>query len=380
MARAMRRLVLDSNGELHAISREDPSPPYLARLVRTTRNRLHLKEAFQMTSHIHRSRWTVVSGFFCRSAFPTAFAVASATSAMGCGAVAQPDGDVGAVSQAFGHYDLVSSYTGSIPETRGWIIEWRIPQLLNPNDAVGVVGQWYYNLESGVYHTGDGWFVYYFGDDNGLAGNEPNCNSMWGSGGTCGGVFSNLQAGQQLIFKYEWCTSSHAASVNGTQLCLYVDLKDGSGYRFLAEDARTTVEMYAHDIEHFASDGFVTPQVSCSAPTRMVRQQRKTTSGSWVNMSGANTWSFSEVSPYVYQNKQLTASPASWESCGGGGSGGACSGVTPWDPAKPWYNYAVGERHTGSNNQLYECNTPSYCYLDPAGPHGSFGWTNRGPC
>jgi hypothetical protein len=379
-----------------------------------------------MFRHIRRFRYLIPKA---------AIALTGAIATLGCGG-AQPDAEsVGSVSQDYGHYDLTSSYTGNIADTRGWIIEWRIPQLLNP-DAVGVVGQWYYNLESGVYHTGDGWFVYYFGDDNGLTGNEPSCNSQWGSGGTCGGVFSNLQAGQQLVFKYEWCTPAHVASVTGTQLCLYVDLKDGTGYRFLAEDARSTVEMYAHDIEHFVDDGLPTPQIPCSAPTKMVRQQRKTTSGSWVNMTGASTWSFNQVSPYVYQNKQLTTSPASWESCSvpsctpetdaqfcsrlgatcgsvtntdncgtsrtvascgtctapatcggdgvanqcGGGSGGACAGVTPWDPAKPWYNYVVGERHTGSNHRLYECKTPAFCYLDPAGPNGSFGWTDKGPC
>src|SRR5262249_4564341 len=160
----------------------------------------------------------------------TAFALLGATSIAGCGGAPQPgEGEeVGAVSQAFGHYDLTSSYTGNIADTRGWIVEWKIPQLLNP-ETVAVVGQWYSNLESGVYHTGDGWFVYYFGDDNGLAGNEPSCNSQWGSGGMCGGVFSNLQPGQQLVFKYEWCTTAHVASVNGTQLCVYVDLKDGNG-------------------------------------------------------------------------------------------------------------------------------------------------------
>ncbi len=325
-----------------------------------------------MFRHIHRFGCEVPSSSFGRSAV-CAFALGVTTS-MGCGG-AQPDHDVDTVSQAFGSYDLMSSYTGSIADTRGWLIEWRIPQI-SPADAVGVVGQWYYNLESGIYHTGDGWFVYYFGDDNGLAGNEPSCGTEWTSGGICTGVFANLQPGQQLVFKYEWCTTSHVASVNGTQLCLYVDLKDGHGYRFLAEDSRSTVEMYTHDIEHFATDGYVKPQISCSAATKMVRQQRKTTSGSWVNMTGASTWSFSAVAPYVFQNQKLTTSPASWESC----SQDACAGVTPWDPAKPWYDYVVGERHTGSNQRLYECKTPSYCYLDPAGPNSSFGWTDKGPC
>ncbi|XYH99417.1 hypothetical protein ACMHYB_06490 [Sorangium sp. So ce1128] len=56
--------------------------------------------------------------------------------------------------------------------------------------------------------------------------------------------------------------------MNGAQICLYVDMKDGSGWQFLAQDARSTVEMYAHDIEHFADVGpeYPEPLVSCEAP------------------------------------------------------------------------------------------------------------------
>jgi hypothetical protein len=67
--------------------------------------------------------------------------------------------------------------------------------------------------------------------------------------------------------------------------------------------------------------------------------------------------------------------------CGGGGTANVCGGntnlcigVTPWDPNKPWFQYTVGERHTGSDNKLYQCNSPGFCYLDPAGPNGHFGW------
>lgn len=76
------------------------------------------------------------------------------------------------------------------------------------------------------------------------------------------------------------------------------------------------------------------------------------------------------------------------QTCGGGGTanvcgapaGGSCAGVTPWDPNQQWFNYTVGERHTGSNNRLYSCQSIGFCYLDPAGPNGHFGWSDLGPC
>jgi peptidoglycan/xylan/chitin deacetylase (PgdA/CDA1 family) len=74
----------------------------------------------------------------------------------------------------------------------------------------------------------------------------------------------------------------------------------------------------------------------------------------------------------------------SGQSCAGGScqtSSGSCAGVTPWDPNKPWYNYATGELHTGSNNHLYACKNVAYCIDDPTGPvGGTYGWTDRGPC
>src|SRR5262249_26300043 len=150
-------------------------------------------------------------------------------------------------------------------------------------------------LESGIWYSPEGgWSVYYYGDDNGLTGNPAECNQLWPSGGTCGGAFSNLAPGRKLKFKYEWCTTAHVASVNGTQACLYVDMEDGAGYRFLAEDSRTnpdgsmSVEMYTHDVEWWPSTPD-RPAISCTNPTRMLGQTRKTTSGSWVNMTGAST-------------------------------------------------------------------------------------------
>ncbi|WP_437720001.1 hypothetical protein [Sorangium sp. So ce861] len=232
-----------------------------------------------------------------------------------------------------GSYHLTSTYTGNVGDTRGWLIEWEVPELVNESEAWGVVGQWYYNLESGIYHTPDGWFVYYFGDDNGTTGNHPSCDGQWTDngvpiGGICGlgGTLTELQAGDQVVFKYEWCTSARVADVNGSLLCLYVDMKDGAGWQFLAQDARTTVEMYAHDIEHFRDVGpaYREPQISCDAPIKMLRQQLKTTSGTWQNMSGSSTWSFYNAPPYVYQNKNLSASPSTWEACL------SCSSLPAW--------------------------------------------------
>jgi len=225
--------------------------------------------------------------------------------------------EVGSTSQPYGSYDLRSHYTKP-SEPRGWIIEWEVPELLNPNTAVGVVGQWYNNFESGIYYIGGRWYVYYYGDNNGLAGNEPSCNSIWESGGTCDGIFSDFQPGQRVVFKYEFCTPDHAPSVDGTQNCLYVDLNDGAGFRFLAEDTNVRpdgAEMYAHDIEHFRSEGYVMPQISCAAPTKMVRQEVKNTDGSWTTLSGADHWTFFSTSPYKFQNQQLDTTPATWETC-----------------------------------------------------------------
>ncbi|WP_437826565.1 PA14 domain-containing protein [Sorangium sp. So ce1153] len=226
---------------------------------------------------------------------------------------------LGVAALKWGSYDLTSSYTGTVGDTRGWIIEWEVPELLNESTAWMAVGQWYYGLESGIYHTPEGWFVYYFGDDNGLAGNHPNCGTTWSSGSTCGGTLGGnlgyLQPGQQLVFKYERCTPAHVADVNGSVICLYVDMKDGTGWQFLAEDAPGTVEMYTHDVEHWADDGYVTPQISCEDPIKMLRQERKTAAGVWEPMSSASTWAFNQAAPYAYQNRNLTASPSTWEAC-----------------------------------------------------------------
>ncbi|WP_437597691.1 hypothetical protein [Sorangium sp. So ce590] len=276
-----------------------------------------------------------------------------------------------------GTYDLSSSYTGTIGDTRGWLIEWEVPALLNESTAWTVVGQWYYNLESGIYHSPDGWFVYYFGDDNGVTGNHSSCNNQWGSGGTCGGSLGDLEPGQQVVFKYEWCTPERVASVTGTQLCLYVDMKDGDGWQFLAQDERTTVEMYTHDVEHFRDVGtqYTEPQISCSAPIKMVRQQLKTTAGVWQNMSGASTWSFHDEPPYVYQNKNLSASPSTWEACK------TCNSLPAWASGQVYTPSTLvtnGGRIWLANQQIWwsdpVCSPSSPAAWCPA------AWTDLGAC
>ncbi|WP_437590922.1 hypothetical protein [Sorangium sp. So ce1000] len=286
-----------------------------------------MNEKSTLSMHTHPRRPS-------RAAWPRAGAALLLLGALGAaactaGAGVEDEENLGVASQR-GTYDLTSSYTGNVDDTRGWLVEWQVPELLNESTAWTAVGQWYYNLESGIYHSPDGWFVYYFGDDNGVTGNHPNCNTQWGSGGTCGGSLGDLQPGQQVVFKYEWCTPERTASVTGSQLCLYVDMKDGAGWQFLAQDARSTVEMYAHDVEHFRGVGpaYPEPQISCEAPIKMIRQQLKTTSGVWQDMSGASTWSFHDATPYVYQNKNLSASPSTWEACTLPGN--ECSGVPAW--------------------------------------------------
>jgi hypothetical protein len=81
-------------------------------------------------------------------------------------------------------------------------------------------------------------------------------------------------------------------------------------------------------------------------------------------------------------------------SCGGCASGQTCSSAgtcqsgvnqcalfSPWDPNKPWYDYSVGEEHTGSNSHLYSCKNVAYCIYDPTSYVGiTYGWTDLGPC
>ncbi|WP_405086772.1 hypothetical protein [Microbispora sp. NBC_01389] len=225
-----------------------------------------------------------------------------------------------------GYYGLTTHYTGSITNTRGWSITWKLPSLSNHSTAWGAVGQWYYGFEAGIYHGPGSWSVYYLGDKDGTTENNPLCDASmwWGEGGTCGGVMTNLPAGQELTFTYEWCDANHTANVNGAKFCLYVDLKDGVGKRFLAATARVTspprtVEMYAHDMEDFSDSGpaYTLPDVSCSQPTVMKAQSVKSTSGIWSTLTGSK-WTFDDVTPnYKFQNINTSANPATWQSCSG---------------------------------------------------------------
>jgi hypothetical protein len=84
--------------------------------------------------------------------------------------------------------------------------------------------------------------------------------------------------------------------------------------------------MYAHDIENFRDGGAVPPIIPCTSPTKMVRQRRKTSTGPWVDMTGAASWHFGGDSGlYKFQNVNLTATPASWESCSGTAAAPTCS-------------------------------------------------------
>lgn len=342
-------------------------------------------EKSTLSTHTHPRRPS-------RAARPRAGAVLLLLGALGAAACTA---EVGAEEESLGvaiqrgSYDLTSSYTGNIADTRGWIIEWEVPELLNESTAWTAVGQWYYNLESGFYHTPDGWFIYYYGDDNGTTGNHPSCNEIWTNadgdpiGGLCdlGGSLPELQAGDQVVFKYEWCTPERVASVDGSQLCVYVDVKDGSGWQFLAQDARSTVEMYAHDIEHFADVGpqYPEPKVSCEAPIKMLRQELKTTAGVWQTMTGASTWSFYDAAPYIYQNKNLTASPATWEACTAPGND--CSGVPAWASGQV-YTPSTQVTHGGhlweATQQIWwshpDCPPSNPAFWCPA------EWTDLGPC
>jgi hypothetical protein len=230
---------------------------------------------------------------------------------------ATSDGDehTGAKEAAFGHYDLSASYAGDISATRGWIVEWQIPDVLNSN-AWGAVGEWYYNLESGVYRSGGGFFIYFFDDNNGYDAMPADCHPIWGSGGWCDGSLGPLPPGSRVQFKYEKCSGKHTPDLNGDQICLSFDREDGMGWRFLAQDIPTTVEMYTHDIEWW--DDYpeaVKPVIPCSSPTRMLHQEVEDANGRWNVLSGASNWKFAETAPFHFINKDLDAYPASWESC-----------------------------------------------------------------
>jgi hypothetical protein len=239
-----------------------------------------------------------------------------AASVQTAGAAPPPDGDGGGVG-ILGIYALNSRPRFDPNTTVAWSIEWQVPRLDNGQEAWGAVGQWMFNMETGIYHApGDGWWVYYYGDDNGYDGNNPDCTPIWGSGGACqAGGMGNLPVGQVVTFTYRRCTPypGHVPDPAGSQLCVWVDMHDGRGERFLAEDDRTTVEMYAHDIETFGDSGFPEPIVPCSQPTVMRRQHIQTTTQPWQQLTG-DQWDFQDTTDrYKFTNVDRTT--GRWESC-----------------------------------------------------------------
>lgn len=220
-----------------------------------------------------------------------------------------------------GWYHLQAKYENlNINQVRGWQINWTVPEFTN--GAWGVVGQWFSNIEAGVYHTThEGWWVYYYGDDNGMEGNNPDCTESWGVGGHCyGGWGDNLQPGQQLRFTYEYCDSTKAFNANGPYICLYVNMNDGVGNRYLMQDVPRTAEqggqeMYTHDIETFGDSGATEPTISCTNPVKMLGQRVRIGSGGWTNITGS-AFNFIDSDPkYEYRNVNYTGSPATWQAC-----------------------------------------------------------------
>ena len=230
-------------------------------------------------------------------------------------AVPHPPPPPGTVT-TMGTYDMRAHYTGNLSTVKGWSVGWTVPQFTN--NAWGAVGQWFSGLEGGVYHTDtEGWWVYYYGDDNGLAGNNPECFTSWDIGGHCQGAMQNLVPGQRVTFTYEYCTSTHTFNAAGPFICLYVNMNDGVGNRFLATDLPRAEgpEMYTHDIETFSDSGFIRPITSCSTPIRMLGQRVRINSGSWTNLTGSS-FDFVDLDPaYEFRSVNLTASPSTWLTC-----------------------------------------------------------------
>ncbi len=240
-------------------------------------------------------------------------------------ALAVPPDPTGPV--VLGTYSQKAAYNGDIQATRGWKVSWEIPVLTNANQAWAAVGQWYFGFESGIYYNpGDGWWVYYYGDQDGLTGNNSSCDPAWNNeGGHCRGAMENLSPGDQVTFTYQWCNASGVVDLSGQYNCIWVDMHDGVGNRFLAKEYRLnqTVEMYTHDVETFGDVDpvvYAEPIIPCNAPVRMLGQQRKNSSGTWITMTGSQ-WVFENNSPpppraqYQFQNVNLSASPATWEAC-----------------------------------------------------------------
>ena len=217
-----------------------------------------------------------------------------------------------------GWYHLQSEYKGRIDDVKGWSVTWQVPQFNNGTQAWGAVGQWFNNLETGIYYTPhEGWWVYYYADDDGLAGNNSGCTVSWTVGGHCHGAMENLVAGQQLTFTFQWCDTNHVVNVNGTKVCAWVNMNDGVGDRFLAGDTPPAGnrEMYAHDVETFGDSRLVEPVIPCGRPVVMAGQRIKNAAGQWSTLTG-DKWNFHDTNPsYEFTNVNTGANPARWESC-----------------------------------------------------------------
>jgi hypothetical protein len=222
-------------------------------------------------------------------------------------------------ARAQGIYDLTTDYAGSVADTRGWTVQWRVPGLANPDQGAGVIGQWYFNLEAGLYRTGDGWFAYFFGDDDGLEVG-PGCEAMWDTGALCGGgPFAALGPGATLGIAFEFCRDDRTPDVNGSRLCLWFDLADGGGRRFMAITDRSTVEMYSH-VEYF--EGLPELLIPCDSPAVMLGQYVKGTDGNWQALSGMESWRYSPAGGHYHRrNFFYWHAPATWEICSGPGPG-----------------------------------------------------------
>jgi hypothetical protein len=292
------------------------------------------------------------------------------------GAAASRAATPGSTPPVPANYTLTSHYRGDINSVRGWSITWQVPEVTNPDTAQGAIGQWFYNLETGIYYLPwEGWWVYYYGDQNGADDMPSDCRLVWDTVG--GGCFFNVpHAGSQVTFTYEYCDASHAFAVNGGFICAYVDLHDGSGNHFLTRDTRGTTEMYAHDIESFGQPGdSVEPRFSCANPTRMLQQSIKWGTGPYLAQNGVQ-WDLDVAADvnalYDFQNINFSASPARWESCTPPVSTVCVPAHTYWDPATVYATPTT----VAWNRRVYQ----SRWYTQGEVPGTGSAWQDLGSC
>jgi hypothetical protein len=271
------------------------------------------------TVRVHIGRWLVaVAGL-------VAFLLVGAGPAAAVPPMPGQPGAAAASPSFYGGYLPEADYTGSVAITdlRGWRLTWQIPSHTGPGDFA--IGQWFDHLETGIYYT-DSWWVYYYGDSDGVTGNNSDCNPIFTDsngvpvGAACDvgdKALTGMQPGAQVTFTYQTCGPDKVASLTGAYLCTWVDMHDGKGDRFLAYELHETGtrEMFTHDVESFGGTTGPNSTISCTQPVRMLGQQIRTSAGQWVTLTG-NQWTFNDTAPlYQYQNVNLSASPATWEAC-----------------------------------------------------------------